>query len=66
MIGWRRQGDPYGYLAAQQREADEQANRWIERELVGLMRGREAFGGNQPHITYTRKDQRATMKHGAA
>lgn len=53
-------------LQAYQREADRQANRWIERELMGLMRGREAFGGNQPRITYTREGKRATMSHGVA
>lgn len=66
MIGLRRGGDLHGALAAQQREADSQANRWIEQQLVGLMRGREAFGGNRPRITYTRREKRATMSHGAA
>lgn len=53
-------------MAEHQREADLQASRWIEREIVGLMRGRAAFGGNQPRVTYTRRGKLATMSHGAA
>jgi hypothetical protein len=66
VIGWLRQGDAHGFLAQQQREADRQASRWIERGLVGLMCGRQAFGGNQPRVTYTRREKLAVMFHGGA
>jgi hypothetical protein len=29
-----RQGDPHGFLAAHQREADKQAERWVNREII--------------------------------
>lgn len=66
MIRLRRFDEIRGALEAQQREANRQANLWIERELVGLIHGRPAFNGHQPRITYTRKGQLATMSHGAA
>jgi hypothetical protein len=53
-------------LERYQATADAQASRWIERQIIGLMRGQQAFGGNEPRITYTRKEQRATMSHGAS
>lgn len=52
MLGLRRQPDLHGALAAYQREADRQAAKWIERELVGLMRGRPAFDGHTPLIVH--------------
>jgi hypothetical protein len=66
MTGWNRFQDPHGAIAAHQHTADAQASRWIEHELVGLMRGRPAFNGHEPRITYTHREQLATMSHGVA
>jgi hypothetical protein len=53
-------------LARQQREADAQASRWIERELVGLMQGRTPFNGHQPRIGYRKHDGAALLVHTEA
>lgn len=34
MTGYMRQGDLHGFLAAHQREADKQAERWVTREII--------------------------------
>lgn len=52
-------------LALQQREADRQASRWIERELIRLMRpGAPApFDGHQPTIGYNKKTGNGLLIH---
>lgn len=51
-------------LAAWQLEADQQADRWIERELVNLALRRQPTGLDGARITYTRRRKLATIAHG--
>lgn len=53
-------------LVRQQREADLQASRWIEREIAGLMHGRTAFDGHKPRITWAKRSSTANLAHGGA
>jgi hypothetical protein len=58
--------DLHGYLLAHQRDADKQASRWIEREIAGLMRGRVAFNGHKPRITWAKASSSGNLAHGAS
>lgn len=64
MSGCHLRDDPHGFKAAHQRDANRQASRWIEREISGLMRGREAFNGHQPRITWAKRSGDGNLVDG--
>lgn len=63
MTGFLRRPELHGLIVRWQREADAQASKWIERELIKLFKREQPFGGNEPRITYAGRDRLATISH---